>query len=67
MDTKLMQAFEDSINQDNVIRVSQDIKLLTGNGTEYLIDRNGMVIAKFYNGNLVSNMTQGNSDDTKAI
>jgi uncharacterized Fe-S cluster-containing radical SAM superfamily enzyme len=36
-----------------VIKVSQNINALTGQGAEYLLDASGEVIAYFYDGNMV--------------
>lgn len=40
---------------DNVVRVSSTVNDLIGIGTEYLVV-DGTVIAKFYNGNMVSDI-----------
>ncbi len=45
------------------ILISDDIKLLTGKGIEYLVDQNGDVIAVFYDGNF-QKAAIVNQDDT---
>lgn len=53
---------------DNVVRVSNTVKDLIGIGTEYLVV-DGTVIAKFYNGNLVSevNVTLSGDEVTLSV
>jgi hypothetical protein len=40
------------MERENIIVVSTDIQSLVGLGTEYLIDENGEIVAKFIDGNL---------------
>lgn len=48
-----------------VIRISNKLKDLKGEGTEYLVDTNNNVRAKFYNGDIVGIAPQGNTEITK--
>lgn len=50
----------------NLIVVSTDIKELKGIGEEILLDKEGNVIAKFYNGNFVRK-EKGNLDETLEV
>lgn len=47
------------------IIIGSNVLQLTGKGLEYLIDAEGNVLAKFYNGKLIGS-PQGNSEATIA-
>ena len=40
-------------DQSNVIRIGFELSQLTGVGTEYLVGKGGIILGKFYDGNLV--------------
>jgi hypothetical protein len=48
------------------VGVAVNILELKGEGAEYLLDRDGNVLAEFYNGNLVTTtLVAGNNEETK--
>ena len=49
---------------ENIIRIGYKPSQLTGIGSEYLVV-DGFIIAKFWNGNIVTESTQGNEDETQ--
>ncbi len=51
---------------DNVVRIARRYFDLTGCGTEYVIDSDNNVLAKFFNGKLVSELPRGNKEATLA-
>ncbi len=51
--------------KDN-IKVFDGIQSLTGIGTEYLV-KDGDVIAKFYNGNIIRETIKGNNEETITV
>lgn len=51
------------VNTDNVVKVGFRPSQLTGVGTEYLVV-NGLIVAKFFNGNLIAALQGGNKDET---
>ena len=61
-DNELFQALETTI--DNIIGIAFNYSDLIGKGTEYIV-RNGVIVAKFYNGNFVESF-QVNQDITIA-
>jgi hypothetical protein len=66
-DNTELEAFEDFINNtDNVVRVGFTLSQLTGKGTEYLVV-NGIITARFFNGDLIQSPQAGNKDDTKGV
>lgn len=48
----------------NLVKVSDQIEALTGEGLEYLTDSDGNVIAKFIDGNLFNAKVVGNTEVT---
>lgn len=48
----------------NLVKVSDQIEALTGEGLEYLTDSEGNVIAKFIDGNLFNAKVVGNTEVT---
>lgn len=52
------------MGKDETIVMSYDIQLLTGKGTEYLLNLDGSIRAKFVDGELIESPTNPNSGDT---
>lgn len=46
------------------INIATSLKDLTGQGTEYLVDQDGNIIAKFVDGYLAEKVPVGNDDET---
>ena len=51
-------------DQSNVIRVGFSLDQLTGIGTEYLVAPGGIILGKFYDGNLVYKAPAANQERT---
>lgn len=64
-DLKLLPLFEEFLNSiDDQIKIGNHINQLTGNGTEYLVI-NDIVVAKFYNGNIIAQTLVNANEVTK--
>lgn len=52
--------------RDNLIVIASDIQCLKGTGTEYLVNRDGDLLAIFVDGDMFTGLPQGNTEITKA-